>query len=34
MEQSGSIESDCKVIILFEKAQMEDSQEVVVSIKY
>jgi len=23
MEQSGVIESDCKVILLFEKAQME-----------
>jgi len=31
MEQSGLIESDCKLILLFEKAQMEESQNVVIS---
>jgi len=33
MEQSGLIKSDCKVILLFEKAQMEESQHNVISIK-
>jgi len=33
MEQSGLIESDCKVILLFEKAQKEESHKVVISMK-
>jgi len=32
IEQSGLIQSNCKVIILFEKAQMEESHKVVISI--
>jgi len=31
MEKSGLIESDCKAIILFEKAQIEESHTVVIS---
>jgi len=33
MEYSGLIESDCKVIQLFEKARMSESQKDFISIK-